>query len=347
MRILHAPYSVAGNAYYLSRAERKLGHTSDTMVFGRDSFDFPADIDLDLSKLPIWKLRLRTLSFFARACLSYDIFHFNFGGSLFSSLNRLANRDLPVLKFFGRKIVFTFQGCDVRDRFFCLKNFATSACQICEHSQCDEEFNMKKRRMIETVSKYAGKLFVLNPDLLKMVPGSQFLPYASVDPRVWIPSPAKKDITPLKILHAPTSRSIKGTARVIGAVENLKKKGAPIELLLVENVPHQQTMALYREADIAIDQLSVGWYGAFAVEAMALAIPTLCYIREEDLHPLPFKDKIPLVRTSKETLEDDLMALVESSAKRKDIGERSRAYVEEVHDPRKIAQMLIETYQSL
>jgi len=343
MRILHAPYSVAGNAWSLSRAERDLGHVSDTMVFSSSPYGYAADIDLALpgrSRKGVW---WQTGAFFVKALARYDLFHFNFGGSLFSYIPGLELRDLPILKALGKKIVFTFQGCDVRDRYYCLEHFSTSACASCDVKECDRALCDRKKRMIEMVSRHADRMYVLNPDLLPMVPGAEFLPYASIAPALWKQVPRDPGERPFRILHAPTSRAIKGTTHVIEAVERLKKRGIPVELLLVEKVAHQEARELYRKAHLAIDQLLIGWYGAFATETMALGIPTLCYIREQDLGSLPFRERIPLARTSKETLEDDILALMENGQLWQELRTKGRAYVEELHDPGRVAAQVLES----
>lgn len=51
----------------------------------------------------------------------------------------------------------------------------------------------------------------------------------------------------------------------------------------MENIPHDKVHELYEKTDLAVDELLVGWYGAFAVEMMALGKPVVCYIREEEL----------------------------------------------------------------
>jgi len=40
---------------------------------------------------------------------------------------------------------------------------------------------------------------------------------------------------------------------------------------------------LSETADLLVDQLLTGWYGAVAVEMMALGKPVVCYLREDDL----------------------------------------------------------------
>ncbi len=349
LRILHAPHSIVGNAFMLSRAERALGHKSDTMVFCTPPQGYEADIVLELDKVTRKKAYIISISFFLKALLRYEIFHFNFGGSLFSYLDRLILKDLPLLRKMGKKIVFTFQGCDARSKEYCLQNFATSACHVCDYEYCTPEENRNRRLRIETIAKHAHKIYVLNPDLLHVLPRAEFLPYGSVDLSIWHPpgENMKPEPPPFLVLHAPSSRTLKGTAHVVNAVENLRKMNIPVELLLVENIPHNHAREYYQRAHIAVDQLLGGWYGAFAVEAMALGIPTLCYIRDEDLSYVPFGGQLPIVKTSADTLSADILRLIDNVQLRKEIGIQSRDFVERFHNPVTVARKLIDDYMSL
>ena len=67
-----------------------------------------------------------------------------------------------------------------------------------------------------------------------------------------------------------------GTEFVIEACSQL-----PVELDLVEGVPHEQARKRYAKADIIIDQLLVGWHGVFALEAMALGKPVITYLKPD------------------------------------------------------------------
>lgn len=348
MKILHAPHVVAGNAFSLSRAERELGHRSDVLALYRGSYNFPADTLLDLSSRPRWRKRQIILTYLLKAYLTYEVFHFNFGQTLFHWYEKPEKllSDLIWLRNRGRKVFMTFQGCDVRDRFYCTDAYPISACVECDyHAHCNEENNAEKRRIARLVEAHANHVYVLNPDLVRACPSAEFLPYASVDPRVWTPLPQNNGARhAVRILHSPSSRAIKGTHYVLEAIDELKRRGLDVELMLVENVPWAQVMDYYRQADIVVDQLLVGWYGAFAVECMALGKPVLCYLREQDLTCVSFRDEIPIVRTSPQTLVDDLAALVEDVPRRRELGEQGRAFVETHHNPMRIASKVLEDY---
>ena len=116
-----------------------------------------------------------------------------------------------------------------------------------------------------------------------------------------------------------------------------------MNLCLLENIPHDQVKEYYAKSDIVIDQLLCGWYGGFAVEAMAMEKPVISYLRKEDLDRfVPFKDEIPIINSTKDSLYDDLIPLIENEALRKRKGKEGRKYVEKYHDPMKIAKKLID-----
>jgi glycosyltransferase involved in cell wall biosynthesis len=146
------------------------------------------------------------------------------------------------------------------------------------------------------------------------------------------------------VLHAPSSRRRKGTEHVIAACEGLE-----VELDIVEGLRHDEARRHYERADIVVDQLNAGWYGIFAVEAMALGKPVLSYLHdeaaEETEHALGVE--IPIVRITKETLRERIAELAGSADERLRIGASSRSYVERVHDADRGADRLIGIYTSL
>ncbi len=350
MRVLHCPNDTGGQAWGLSRAERELGVQSEVMVRRTSWHGIPCDVDLRLRDGSYAARAARLFGFLARAIRRYDVFHFNWGMSIldywFWNLNYV---EVPLLKRLGKRIVVTFQGCDARLKTVSREMFATSACAQCDVAWCTPRLDEIRRRRIRKVFSFADKVFVLNPDLMHGLPGGEFLPYASVDPRQWTPAvePLRPSArAPFLVLHMPTNASIKGTGFLVQACDTLRGRGVPVELLLVRETPHEKIPDLIRRADVVVDQLLIGWYGATAVEAMALQKPVLCYLREEDLKRfVPFHDEIPIVRTTKETLADDLARLWRNAEERRALGLAGRRFVETRHDPLTIARQTIAAYQ--
>ena len=126
---------------------------------------------------------------------------------------------------------------------------------------------------------------------------------------------------------------------VIEACEQL-----PVELDIVEGVPHEEARERYARADIVVDQLNAGWHGVFALEAMALGKPVVAHLKPDVVERSAegFGIRVPIVPATKETLVDALRPLVEDPALRREIGAASRAYVEQVHDIDRVADRLLD-----
>ena len=328
-RILHAPADVGGHAYGLSRGERALGYESDVAVLTAGPYGYGADIRLDLAGLPAWLVILKRMAFVRRA-LAYDVIHLNFGHPIVAVRRGPAIfSELPLLKRAGKTLVVTFQGCDVRPQ---------SAC-ACTSPVCAAQ-DPKRPRNARHLLRYADRVYHLNPDLRRWLPGSRFLPYASFDPREVepIPPPVRDELV---VAHGPTNREVKGTSHVIAAVDALRAEGVAVRLDLIEGVTRTEALARFAAADVIVDQLRLGWYGGLAVEGMALGRPVLAAIAENDPADNPFGAALPIVRTGPERLRHDLRELLADPGRRQRLGADGRAFAERHHDPRTIARTVL------
>ena len=96
----------------------------------------------------------------------------------------------------------------------------------------------------------------------------------------------------------------------------------PVELDIVEGVPHEEARDRYARADIVVDQLNAGWHGVFALEAMALGKPVVTHLKPDVVERSAegYGVRLPIVPATKETLVDALRPLVEQPALRREIG---------------------------
>ena len=153
----------------------------------------------------------------------------------------------------------------------------------------------------------------------------------------------------LAVLLLPLYTSYLGTEgfgkiEIVTALEQL-----PVDLDIVEGVPHEEARARYARADIVVDQLNAGWHGVFALESMALGKPVVTYLKPDvvEKSAAGYGIRIPIVPATAASLADAIRPLVESPALRRQIGAAGRAYVEEVHDIDRVADRLIDVYRSL
>ena len=245
----------------------------------------------------------------ARLLPETDVFHFYFGLTLVPK-----SLQFPLLRATGKRSVMHFLGSDIRGK------------PPAELAWADR----------------AGAKIVGSYDAIRWVPDAEVVP-PGIDLREYKPVPASENPRPV-VLHAPSSRRRKGTEQVIAACEQL-----PVELEIVEGLHHDEARRRYERADIVVDQLNAGWYGLFAIEAMALGKPVVTFLHDEAVARTEeaFETTVPVVSATADTLIDRLRPLIEDAGERRRIGARSRAYVEQIHDADRIADRLLDIYSRL
>jgi glycosyltransferase involved in cell wall biosynthesis len=303
-------------------------------VLGEHVFGYEADIHLGLGGRHDWHATRAKLSFLSRAARHYDVFHFNFGSTLFQRYRRGRLRtEVPAIKRMGKTVLATFQGDDARP-----PSANPFVHREPEEAELLARLQAERRRIM---LRYADRVFFVNPDLREWLPGAEFRAYANVDIRAIRPAPPP-DGDEIVIAHAPSDRGIKGTDQVVEAVTALRAEGVAVRLDLVEGLPHSEAMRRFASADLAVDQLNLGWYGGFAVEMMALGRPVVCYIREEHPGDNPFGEELPIVRADAATLAERLRELIADRELRMRLGREGRDFVEREHDPRRVARRNLE-----
>ena len=246
-----------------------------------------------------------------------------------------------------KKNFVTFQGSDGRIIGFCKNNFQIHFSK--EEDSIYTEYGDEYRiRIIRLFSRYADGIFTVNPDLLNTLPDSaEFAPYSSVDPNAITPTFPRRIIDKVHIVHAPSNPQVKGTKYLLKALDMLKEEGFNFEFTVVGGMANKDALCVYQKADLIVDQLLAGWYGGFAVEAMAMGKPVIAYIREDDLVHIPpeMRAELPIIRANPENIFEVLRKILsDKGSGLREIGMRSRDYVCNWHDPVKIAKHLIRRY---
>jgi glycosyltransferase involved in cell wall biosynthesis len=258
---------------------------------------------------PLPQKLLQQFAAFAKLAPQTDIFHFYFGLTLIPK-----SLQFPLLRLLRKKSVFHYLGSDIRGK-------------------TPEQLAFGKRADAEIVGSY---------DAIRWVPEAHVIP-PGLDLRQFTPVPPSDSPRPL-VVHAPSNREKKGTQYVIDACAQL-----PVELDIVEGVPHEAARDRYARADIVVDQLRAGWHGVFALESMALGKPVVTYLKPDVVERSAegYGIRLPVVPATTDTLVEALRPLVEQPALRRQVGAASRAYVEQVHDIDRVADRLIDLYGSL
>jgi hypothetical protein len=359
MKIIHLPTPVGGGAWGVAAGERELGLQSEVLILYDSWLNYPADRIIFkthpnsyFEKLTNLAVRIKEVTNIRN---NYDIFHFNFGTSLIDHPSiGLPLADLPFYKKKG-KIVVTYNGCDARQKYPTMKRVEIAACHNinCYNGMCNSgKLDQERQLRIKKFDKYADAIFAFNPDLLHFLPErAKFLPYAVASWYDIKTLPFKGIDKRLKIVHAPTNRAAKGSDIIIEALNKLEENyGDIIDIILVENIPHKEAIAIYEQADLIIDQILIGWYGGFAVEALKMGKPVMVFIREEDLKFIPAEMaeqcNQAFINANPLNIYEKLCSIAENPGILENYRNAGLEYVNKWHDPLFVANITKTAYES-
>lgn len=336
MKIIHGMSEVAGQGINTVKGLRANGYDAVMAVWQRNKLADAPDIDLRVQKdnkrwMPLYAVKMA--AFAAWALRRYNVLHSHYGYSLLPFC-----LDTYLFKPFGISCFAEFHGSDIR--FVYHPEISYPYFESADYT--DKMRRIVRRRRDRLLSHVKG-IIVHDHELLPHLPDVD-KPVYIVPLRVDLmgiepsyPDPEKKE-RPV-IVHSPSKRATKGTEQIL---EKLKEVKGDYELVLVENKPHDEAMAIYREADIIIDQISLGTYGVFAIEAMAMGKPVITYISPEMKEKLP--KELPIISADFDELPEVIEKLIADPALRHETGVRGRFYAERYHDNIKIAKLLYEVY---
>ena len=162
----------------------------------------------------------------------------------------------------------------------------------------------------------------------------------------------KDHASTLRILHAPNHRNLKGSDAIEFAVATLIKEGLDIELTLLSGVPNTIILEEIARHDLVIDQLIIGWYAQFALEAIANGVPTICYLSENylELYEDIFASKgqeIPFISANQGNLIDVLRFYYFNRDSLSDLSEKGRSFASAFHSLEAIGKLFEEIISSI
>jgi len=335
-KILHLPIETAGQMATISRAQRKLGYEAHSVVYEKNPYAYPVDRTIEMRWFRKKGLHLpRQMIFAFESLFKYDVFHFHYGRTFIDG-----NWDISWLRRLKKKMLMHCWGSEIRTL-----DMASRKNRYVRIKEGQDTGSLRKK--MAEVARHIDVAVVADHELAEYVDGFfrrvEIVPQA-IDLDCYEPCYPSEHRECLKIVHAPSNSWVKGTEFIKPAIERMKKRFR-LDYVLVRNMTHEEALKIYREADIVIDQLLLGSYGIFAIEAMALGKPVLCYIRDDIRKKYP--PGLPIVSTNPDNLEENLEMLCADPGRRVDIGEKGRAYVKHVHDGAKVAKALIELYKTL
>lgn len=348
--LIWGPVPIINNTYW-SRAMRAAGWRSETLMKTVYAINRREDFDRVFDDLvPRWvrpaplRLALGPFCAFLHVIRRGSVHHHSFfGGPL--GMTPLWRLEAPLLKLAGVKTVVIPYGADV---------FMYS--QVMDPTVRDgllrsyPEAGRNEARIRERVEYWVRHADVIVTGFTLDGLGRWDVPVGNmvtIDLEQWA---CKADYSahdgrsgPVRVLHSPNHRGVKGTETLLQAVEELRQEGLQIDLVLLEKVPNEQVREKMQDVDLMADQFILPGYGLAAIEGMASGLPVLSNLDNELYTRLfrrhSFLDECPIVSTTPETLKENLRVLVTRPDLRQELGLAGRRYAEKYKSPR-MAQYL-------
>lgn len=333
-RLLIGPVNYAGQGYRWARAVESTGlvSASNYVHTGNNPFGYDAD------HLVTWRTAEHSRAW-QRAMLDAirdDYTHvlieacFPILGGLFRGDVR---RQVALLQEAGVRVGIVGHGTDVRLPSTHLhstpySHFGAGAQEWAPVEQIEKNVSEN----LSLIMDLDVPVFVSTAGLLTDLPQAKLLGVV-IDPDVWATSEPTLVRDRLRVVHAPTQKHVKGTHLIEPVVRRLHEEGL-IEYVELNGVAHQDMPAVFRDADVILDQFRVGDYGVGACEAMAAGRIVLTHVtaqvrQEVERHA---EMPLPIPEVTVDTLEDVLRDIAAHRSRYSALAATGPEYVRRLHD---------------
>lgn len=366
--------------YYLSRALRERGW--DAIVVNLEPKDganknYYHGEDMNLYDPSPSIMNKKINDFYSIALKRFKLMHFAGDGylSFFMDKRLQSHRDITHWKKQGNKVAYTISGCNSGTTPQSVANWSISnnGLNVCDRciwqNNSDVCSNKKSVDWGKKIHQYCDLICsetLPALDYMSNCPKIFREPLTTtLDPEIWsspleipLEYQIRKDPDEILIYHAvgnyesrnSNEKNIKGTFYVIKAIEKLQSEGFKVKLMFFTNIPNIKIRYYQAQADIIVDQLNIGRYGATAREGMMLGKPVICYINNYELtesDKLISLQECPLVSATEITIYDELKKLVMNKELRASISKKSRDYALKWHSSSSNAERYEEVYDRL
>lgn len=370
--------------YYLASALRRRGWNAQLVTIDR-----PGDIwnkyyhgfDINLYHPDAQKQQNQIVEYLAYVKSNIDIVHFAGDGCMSFFPERYGNNNLGLstdfdeLKKHGIKIGYTISGCNsgVRKETVrkwsllggepvCSKCRWNTEAEICNAQKSDDWGKLVKENCDLIAAEVSPALDHLCSRNVLFEPLTMCMDPILMSPDILVPRDKRIDRRENKVLiyhgcgeydnRTHGEVNIKGTNAIFAAVEKLKDEGLNVELVFASGIENSEVKYLQVQADIIVDQLNYGRYGAQAREGLMLGKPVICYLNRRELNAgyrSVALDECPIISANENSVYECLKELVLSQKLRNEIGVKSRQYALKWHSSDRCAaryEYVVDTFLS-
>lgn len=269
--------------------------------------------------------------------LKCDVFIFSFGTSFLRN-----NFDLPILKFFNKKIIMLYLGSDSRAPFMAGNKRNLTISEIITLTDKMYKKIAKVECYVDHIINYPPQALLQNRKfIMGLIVG---LPFSTFEKNNINNENIKKNEN-VVILHSPSSPIDKGTNIIRKIISDLKIAGYKIEYRELIDKPHNEVIKNIKECDFVIDQLfSDTPMAVFSTEAAYYGKPSIVggyysLFLKNDIH----ENVIPPTEYVKpDDLKSAIIKFITDKYYRELKGRESQLYVSNYCSPKKVAERYLK-----
>jgi glycosyltransferase involved in cell wall biosynthesis len=335
----------------LAECDKLLGLRSSSLVFNTyyitRSFDinlilFEGAIRLTRSGCALRNFRRLVLAW---AILKFDVFHYFYDRGLMISDGRFGihPEELQLLFDSGKRLYTYAYGADVRSQEITLQLGEPNICAECP--QPGRYCICKTEDLNSSLVRLEGRVTarIAMGDMVSYVPGCRNMHYWPLHLKKFkAEPPVYRRGDTLRVAHAPNHGHFKGTRYLTEAIEKLRNEGHSIELVSVQGVPNERVIELFMASHLIADQFIAGFHGYTALEAMALARPVLCFLRNDEMMIDPAT--CPIINVRPEQVYDVLKRCLKGEIDLESLGKEGREYIDRYYSVEAVAARLGRMY---
>jgi hypothetical protein len=237
---------------------------------------------------------------------------------------------------------------------FHLKDFVkNAACLYHHHGTYDHQcFLGQSAEYRERYERTGKQVLVSTPDLLEYLPMARWQPnLVPLRDHGFLPrrDHFRADV-PFRVVQAPTRQWHKNTEEFRSVCDELALDFDGFTYEILQGLSFRECLAQKRSAHASFDHMQ-GWFGIASLESLAQGIPTIAGLSDEvtrHIQRFTQGDELPWLRAQNaDELKEVLRELYFDREKALEIGDRSRAFMEETWTEKQVLAPLLESYNLL
>lgn len=261
-----------------------------------------------------WKLVTSAVRpiLFLWALWSFDYFIFGFCTSFLPR-----NLDLPVLKLFGKRVLFVCHGSDSRPPYLDFSGVRNREGE-CRPAAETARLIKVRRDIVRRVDRHADWV-IDNPFSSHFHTRPVINWYAVGVPCAVVPDAPPEPESGIAILHAPSVPLYKGSVRIAEAVKHVAGGAEGLTFVTITGKPHSEVLQAIRNCHFVIDQLySDTPCAGFVSEAAACGRPAIVcgYGWSEEWLKITGLSEWPSLVCREEELEKAIIAMASDAGLR-------------------------------